>query len=102
MRTNTNDMVRFVSKASKRASQLHVLLRAIEQLLPESATWREMTNTARSLELRIETMLAVIEEILDRDPETYVPLLLKLNDLQDMEHGPSNGQNQPSLDLREL
>lgn len=82
-------MLRCLSKASKRASQLHATLLTAEHLMPESTTWHEMSAEARHLELRIETMLAVIAEILERDPETYATLLLNLDDIARGGHGTS-------------
>lgn len=89
MKNRTDTMLRSLAKASKRATQLHATLLAVEQLMPESTAWHDMSAAARHLELRIETMLAMIEEILERDPETYVALLLKLDALDGSGNGGS-------------
>lgn len=102
MSDHTNAMLRSVSRASKRARQLHSSIRVIEHLLPESVAWHEMSAEARQLELRIETMLTMIEEILGRDPETYLALLLKLDDLQDSMRRAPNKHIQLGVNQQEL
>lgn len=66
-----------LSKASKHARLLRASLEQLLRLLPEAhKTWHTMAQETRRIELRIDTIHAVIEELIHRDPELYATFLL--------------------------
>jgi hypothetical protein len=76
MTKRTQKLLKHAAKASGHANELHLSLSKMQHLLPESDAWRELSQQARQIELQLENILALIEEMLQRDPEACAALLL--------------------------
>lgn len=76
MTKRTQKLMKHAAKSSKLADELLVSLSKMQHLLPESGAWRELTQEARYVGLQLENTLALIEEMLQRDPEACAALFL--------------------------
>jgi hypothetical protein len=66
-----------LSKASKHAHQLRSSLDKLLYLLPGAhETWHQMAKETRHTEEYLEAMLEIIQEMLERDPSSYMEIFL--------------------------
>ncbi|HEU5408631.1 MAG TPA: hypothetical protein VFU48_12740 [Nitrospira sp.] len=66
-----------LSKASKHAHQLRASLDKLLYLLPGAHdVWHKMAQETRHTEEYLEAMLEIIQEMLKRDPSSYIDIFL--------------------------
>ncbi len=72
----TRAMLKHGAKASRHAKHLRSSLNKMLHHHPEAASVYKMVQDARSLEVRLDNIMCIIEEIIHRDPATYAALFL--------------------------
>ena len=73
-------MLKHGAKAARHAKRLRSSLNKMLRHHPEAGSVCEMAQDARSLEIRLNNMMSIIEEIMHRDPTTFAALLLSPDD----------------------
>jgi hypothetical protein len=77
MNTDTLQALARLSKASKYARHLRSSLDKLLCLLPASHEgWHRMADETRQIEEYLEAMLAIIREVLEREPSSYADVFL--------------------------
>ncbi len=96
----TPAMVKHATKAAKRAKHLRLSLNKMLRDAPDAGSVNELVQNVRMIELRLDTMLAIIEEVLHRDPVACARELLSgepFDSLSEIEGATPTGDEYGSL-----